>query len=317
MNLADDRPMDAVSRWLIMTRAAAIPMTLTSGLIGGLLAVRAANPNWGYFALSLAGLLIAHACNNLTNDYFDLESGVDTFSAPRALYAPHPILAGWTSRSGLARAIALFNLVDAAILFALFVVRGWPVVLFALAGFLISVFYVAPPVRLKHRGLGEPGVFIVWGPLMVCGTYYATTGELPFWVWAASITYAILVTSVLMGKHIDKLPYDAKQDVRTLPVILGERAALRANQILMCSFYVVIAGLVVAEVLGVWTLLVLASLPLLWRTLSLYSRAKPDKEPPNYPVWPLWYVASAFVHARRAGALLVLGLFANWLAGSP
>ncbi len=317
MNLADDRPMDAVSRWLIMTRAGAIPMTLTSGLIGGLLAAHAANPNWGYFALSLAGLLIAHACNNLTNDYFDVESGVDTLSAPRALYSPHPILAGWTSRWGLMRAIALFNLVDAAILFVLFVVRGWPIVLFALAGFLISVFYVAPPVRLKHRGLGEPGVFIVWGPLMVCGTYYATTGELPLWVWAASIPYAILVTSVLMGKHIDKLPYDAKHHVRTLPVILGERAALRANQILMCSFYVVIAGLVVAGVLGVWTLLVLASLPLLWRTLSLYSKAKPDKAPPNYPVWPLWYVASAFVHARRAGARLVLGLFVSWLAGSP
>lgn len=35
MNLPDDR-MDGVSRWLIITRAGVIPMTLTSGLIGGL-----------------------------------------------------------------------------------------------------------------------------------------------------------------------------------------------------------------------------------------------------------------------------------------
>jgi len=118
----------------------------------------------------------------------------------------------------------------------LFAVRGWAVVLFALAGLFISVFYVAPPVRLKHLGLGEPGVFIVWGPLMVGGTYFITTGELPAWVWVASLPYAILVTSVLIGKHIDKLPYDSTKDVHTLPVILGEKRALRLNQALMIAF---------------------------------------------------------------------------------
>ena len=39
------------------------------------------------------------------------------------------------------------------------------------------VFYVAPPIRLKHIGLGEPGVFIVWGPLMVVGTFFVATGD--------------------------------------------------------------------------------------------------------------------------------------------
>ena len=46
------------------------------------------------------------------------------------------------------------------------------VIAFALAGLFISVFYVAPPIRLKHHGLGEPGVFLVWGPLMVVGTFF-------------------------------------------------------------------------------------------------------------------------------------------------
>ena len=50
---------------------------------------------------------------------------------------------------------------------------------FALAGLFISVFYVAPPLKLKHHGLGEPGVFVVWGPLMIGGTYYVTAGTLP------------------------------------------------------------------------------------------------------------------------------------------
>jgi 1,4-dihydroxy-2-naphthoate polyprenyltransferase len=314
MNLPEDKPVDAVSKWLIMTRAAVIPMTLFSGLIGGLLATQAQNSNWLYFLVCVTGLVVAHACNNLINDYFDLEGGIDTAEAPRALYAPHPVLSGWITRPGLMRTIIALNVFDAAIMGFLFFARGWPAAAFAASGFLISVFYVAPPLRLKHHGLGEPAVFIVWGPLMVCGTYYITTGELPGWVWAASIPYAILVTSVLIGKHIDKLPYDAAHRVRTLPVILGERAALRLNQILMGSFYAVVVVLYVFEVLPVWTLVVAAAVPMLWRTVELYSKPKPAAPPPDYPIWPLWYVAAAFVHARRAGALLVLGLLVGWIA---
>ncbi len=310
MQVSEERP-DLVSRWLIMTRAAVTPMTLTAGLIGGLLASHAPDRNWLYFALALVGLWLAHASNNLTNDYFDLVNGVNTASAPRALYAPHPVLAGWLSRSQLMLAIAVLNLIGAAIMGVLFLVRGWPVVAFAVAGLFISVFYVAPPLRLKHHGLGEPGVFIVWGPLMVCGTYYVTAGELPASIWLASIPYAILVTTVLFGKHIDKIPYDSARNVRTLPVILGEQHALLVNEALMVLFYVVTAGLVLGGVLGIWALLVLAALPVLRRTLSLYSQPKPQTPPPGYPVWPLWYVSAAFVHTRRAGALLVLGLFLN------
>ena len=54
--------------------------------------------------------------------------------------------------------------------------RGWPIVGFALGGFLLSAAYTAPPLRLKKHGLGEPTVIAVWGPLMVGGVYYAATG---------------------------------------------------------------------------------------------------------------------------------------------
>ena len=84
-------------------------------------------------------------------------------------------------------------------------VRGPLVAAFALSGLFISVFYVAPPISLKKRGLGEPGVFLTWGPLMIGGTYFVATGTIPAWVWIASLPYAILVTTVLFGKHIDKI----------------------------------------------------------------------------------------------------------------
>ncbi|GBD08982.1 1,4-dihydroxy-2-naphthoate octaprenyltransferase [Candidatus Thermoflexus japonica] len=310
-NLRADRPMDPISKWLIIVRCCVFPMTFISAAIGGLLAAAAGRFEPLPFALSTVGLLLAHAANNMINDYFDLETGLDTAEYVRAQYAPHPVLSGLVTRGQLLRAILLVNVLDAAIALYLTVLRGWPILAFALAGLFISVFYVAPPLRLKRIGLGELGVFIVWGPLMIGGTFYATTGDLPGWVWLASLPYALLVSTVLIGKHIDKLEQDRAQGIHTLPVLLGERMARALNMGLMVTFYLVVGGLALAGVLGPWVLLTLLGLPRLLDVLRTYARPRPAEPPPGYPVWPLWYVSWAFVFNRRAGALFLAGLLLN------
>jgi 1,4-dihydroxy-2-naphthoate octaprenyltransferase len=309
--LSRDKEMDLVSRWLIITRAAVFSMTLTSGLIGGLLAAAAGTFAWTPFLLALLGLVLAHAANNMINDYFDLSGGVDTNEYYRAQYAPHPILAGLISKAGLRNAILLVNACDAAIAVYLVAVRGWPVLLFAGLGLFISVFYVAPPIRLKHIGLGELGVFIVWGPLMIGGSYYCAAGTVPLWVYLAGLPYALLVTTVLIGKHVDKLAQDKAKGIRTLPVLLGQDVSLRLNQALMIAFYAVTLALVATHVIGLWVLLVIFSLPRLFRVLKMYNEPKPATPPPNYPVWPLWYVAGAFYLNKLSGGLFILGLILN------
>jgi 1,4-dihydroxy-2-naphthoate octaprenyltransferase len=244
----------------------------------------------------------------MINDYFDLEGGVDSNNYVRTQYAPHPVLSGLISKGGLILAIATVNLIDLGILLYLTELRGWPVAAFALLGLFISVFYVAPPLKLKHRGLGEPSVFIVWGPLMIGGTYYVTTGALPPWVLVASVPYAILVATVLIGKHVDKFEADSAKGIRTLPVVLGKERSLFLNQELLVAYFVLVICLVLTGTLGVWTLLTLLALPKLWEVLKVYNQPKPEQPPEGYPIWPLWYVAWAFLVTRRAGALLVLGL---------
>ncbi|OGO52962.1 MAG: hypothetical protein A2V84_11190, partial [Chloroflexi bacterium RBG_16_70_13] len=297
-------PPDAVSKWLVITRAAVFSMTVTSGLIGGLLAVGAAqltgevSVHWGLLALAIVGLVVAHAANNMINDYFDLEGGVDTDDYVRALYAPHPILSGWVTKRQLGTAILIANAIDLAILAFLVTQRGPLVAAFALGGLFVSVFYVAPPIRLKHIGLGEPGVFVVWGPLMVVGTFFVATGEIPGWVWIASLPYAILVTTVLFGKHIDKIEADRKKSVRTMPVLLGERRARLVAQALMIAFYPIVVGAALAGWIGPWVALVVLGLPKLASTLRTYSQPRPETPPHSYVGWPLWFVGASFVHTR-------------------
>jgi 1,4-dihydroxy-2-naphthoate octaprenyltransferase len=308
-NLGEGRALDGVSRWLLITRASVIPMTLTSALIGGLLSVAAADASFIAFFAALLGLVAAHAANNMINDYFDLESGVDSQEYVRSQYAPHPVLSGLISKSGLLLAIAIVNLFDLAILMFLSDLRGWPVPAFALLGLFISVGYVAPPFRFKHRGLGEPSVFLVWGPLMTGGTHFVTTGTLPPWVLVASVPYALLVTAVLFAKHVDKFEPDSALNVGTLPVRIGKERALFLTQELLVLHYASVLALVMTGTLGVWTLLVFASLPKLWRVLRVLARPRPELAPAGFPIWPLWYVAWCMGVARWAGGLLVLGLF--------
>ncbi|MCH8093288.1 MAG: prenyltransferase [Chloroflexi bacterium] len=314
-NLSPDKDMDLVSKWLIITRAAVFTMTATSAVIGGLLAAAVAdNPDWVNFALATFGLLIAHAGNNMNNDYFDLEGGVDTEDYARALYAPHPVLGGLVSQRRLGGAVLLANALDLIILIVLALRTGWPTVFFALAGLFISFFYVAPPLKLKHHALGELGVFLVWGPLMIGGTYFVTAGSLPtLGVWLATIPYGIAVITVLMGKHIDKVEADTAKQIRTLPVVLGEKTSLRLNVALMVGFYGVVLALVLTGTLGIWLLLVVLALPRLRAVLKLYREPKPSEPPEGYTVWPLWYVSGAFYHNKRAGLLFVAGLLLNLL----
>src|SRR5262249_36667337 len=137
--------------------------------------------------------------------------------------APHPILAGLVTKRELVTAILIANAVDLVIMIVLTVRHGWAIVAFALAGLLLSYAYTAPPLRLKKYGLGELDVLITWGPLMVGGVYYSGLGVVDWKVMLAATVYALLPTTVLMGKHIDKIPYDEPIGTHTLPVILGER----------------------------------------------------------------------------------------------
>jgi 1,4-dihydroxy-2-naphthoate octaprenyltransferase len=310
-------PLDPITRWIVLARASVLPMTLTAGVFAGLLAWwnagNEADP-W-LWLLATVGIVCAHMANNLMNDLWDLQVGTDDEQYPRALYAPHPVLSGMTTRSGLAMRALAVNLIDLGILVALIAARGWPIAAFALGGFLLSVAYTAPPLRLKKRGLGEPTVLVVWGPLMVGGAYYATVGTVSWEVVLASIPYALLCTAVLMGKHIDKIPWDEPDGTRTLPVVLGERRARALTRAMMVSFYPLVVILVAVGTLPLLSLACLVGLARLRRLWKPFSQPKPSSPPEGFPIWPLWFAALAFVHTRVAGALLVSGMLMGVLVG--
>jgi len=184
---------------------------------------------------------------------------------------------------------------------------GLGVLAFALTGAFLLLFYSGGPFPLKYIGLGEIAVFFIWGPLMIGGTYYVLAEELPAWVLLASVPYGLGVTTVLFGKHLDKLDFDKSKGIRTMPIVLGERNARYVTIVLAVLMYV--STVVLAAVEGMWLLLhAMAGLPLLWLLIKFYRNPKPAERPKGYRGWPLWFVGMAFIHNRRFGILFLVGL---------
>jgi 1,4-dihydroxy-2-naphthoate octaprenyltransferase len=302
--------LDLVSRWLIATRSAVLVMTFTSAAFGGLLAAKAGEFHLLPFLLCALGLCLAHATNNLVNDLTDYWKGVDEGNYFRTQYGPQTVQDGFLSVRGLVTYAALTGLAALAVGVYLVALRGEPVLWLLGAGAFFVLFYTFP---LKYIGLGEPAVLVVWGPLMVGGTYYVITGDWSNNVAIASIAYALGPTAVLFGKHIDKLPADREKGIRTLPVILGDRAS-RFTVLGMLGLQLgVVAYLVATGYFSVAMLACFAAAPSLRRVWQVYRAPRPDAPPPELPdgVWPLWFVAITFWYNRRFGMYFLIGLVAD------
>jgi len=299
--------LDVISRWLIATRSAVLVMTFNSAAIAGLLAARDGNFDGLLWGLVTIGLLFAHATNNLVNDLTDHWKGVDKDNYFRSQYGPQPLEHGLMTQNQVLTYTAVTGLIALAAGIALVVLRGEATLMLLGAGVFFVLFYTWP---LKYIGMGEVAVIVVWGPLMVGGGYYVITGAISNTILVASLPVALAATTVLFGKHTDKLQADQAKGIRTMPVLLGERNARWATIGMLTLQYLLVVWLVATGALSWLLLIVFGAGNWYWLSLRAYSQPRPAAPPAEYPpnIWPLWYAAFAFQHTRRFGLLFLLGL---------
>jgi len=299
--------LDVISKWLISTRSAVLVITFIPAVIAGILAYRADGFDLGLWLVMTVGLLTAHATNNLLNDLTDYLKGVDRGNYFRAQYGPQPLEHGLMSiRQLLTYAVVTGMIAVAAGAYLVYARGGITLLLMGLGAFFV-LFYTYP---LKYIGMGEIAVLVVWGPLMIGGGYFVLTGS---WSWnlvLVSLPYALGATTVIFGKHIDKLAADAGKKIRTLPVLLGSRLSRHGAIGMMALQYLLALYLVVTGYFTPVLLVVLLALKRFVMVGKVFGQPRPDGPPPEYPqdAWPLWYVSFAFYHNRTFGGLYLLGI---------
>jgi 1,4-dihydroxy-2-naphthoate octaprenyltransferase len=302
------RGLDAVSKFLYSARSVILVISAQAAIIAGLLALAARRFDALAFALVLAGFLAAHMISNLSNDYFGFRRGHDTPDSPRMRYTVHPLASGVLDARTLLTGLAILAVIGLGIAAFFVVERGWPAVAFAAAGITLLFLYDAAPLPLKSIGLGEPAVFFVWGPLMVGGGYAMIAGEVSPAAFYAAVPYGLGVMAILVGKHIDQMDFDRGKRIRTLPVLLGERAARALNIAALASIYAVTAALIVLGQLTAFAAVIAIAFPRAWHAMKLMSHPRPPRPPEGYVGWPLWYHRACLAHSRVFGWAYIAGL---------
>ncbi|MFC1879487.1 prenyltransferase [Chloroflexota bacterium] len=301
--------LDIISKWLISTRAAVLVMTFISAALAGIFAYQNGVFNFWAWLLVTIGLIFSHATNNLLNDYTDYVKGVDQDNYYRSQYGPQPLVHGLMNKRQLMTYAIVTGLIAIAAGAILIYMRGGLTLLLMGLGAFFVLFYTFP---LKYIALGEIAVLVVWGPLMIGGGYYAIGGTWDWNVVIASLPYALGVTGVIFGKHIDKYEMDKAKRIFTLPVLLGERISRYAVLGMLTLQYLLVAYLIFARFFSPVLLIVLLALQAFFRVLPMFQAPKPEEKPEDYmDVWPNYFVAAAFYHNRQFGMLFLLGLIAD------
>jgi 1,4-dihydroxy-2-naphthoate phytyltransferase len=206
-----------------MYAVAVMPVLLAAGWrLGQGLAVRL-----DQLLLFLLAAVLLLAWENLANDVFDADTGVD------AAGKPHSVV-NLTGRRDRVAALANGALLAGLALMALVALRSTPVVLaLVLACCSLGYLYQGPPFRLGYRGLGEPLCWLAFGP---CATAAALLALAPAaaagvasvpWPQALALGSgpALATTLVLFCSHFHQVEEDAAHGKRSPVVRLGSSSA--------------------------------------------------------------------------------------------
>ncbi|MDQ6793853.1 MAG: LLM class flavin-dependent oxidoreductase, partial [Chloroflexota bacterium] len=265
--LADDRRLGPVER--VRRRAGAVweilrPFAYTASVIpvlaGGALAAVDGRFAWLPFLAALLGGVLLHSGTNIVNEIYDVRQGIDTIASPRA---SHALVKGrLTERSAFVAAIVSFAL---AILVGVYLVllRGPAILVLGLLGLVGGYGYTAPPLQYKYHALGVPLVFLLMGPLMVAGTYFAVTGQWSLQALVLSVPVGLLVAAILHGNEWRDIGEDTRAGIVTLSSRLGKEWAHYGYVALVLGAYITLGLAVAFRFLPPATLVAILSLPLL------------------------------------------------------
>lgn len=245
--------------WIRAARLFSITASVIPVIIGGILSLQESSKfNFGYFILSIIGIIFLHVSVNLLSDYDDFINKVDTKDSygssgimVEGLLTPKEVRKGGIILFFLAGLIGLFFSYK----------RGIVISILAIIGAICGYFYTGKPLKLKYRGLGAPVVFLTFGPLMVLGAYYLQMQEFSLKAFLVSIPLGLLTTGILHVNDIRDIQYDRRAGIKTLSILIGRNNAQIIYFSLIILSYISTIIMVLYKFIPYWSLICLMTLP--------------------------------------------------------
>jgi 1,4-dihydroxy-2-naphthoate octaprenyltransferase len=246
--------------WLGAMRPRTLPAAVAPVMVGSALAWRDGGFDAGAASLCLVFALLIQIGTNFSNDYHDFMKGADTAErvGPRRAVA-----AGLISPAAMRRAAAMVMI--AAFVAGLGLLgRGGP---WMLAVGIVSVAsgfaYTGGPYPLGYHGLGDLFVFIFFGLVAVCATYFVQTGRVTADAFLAAVPIGLLAANILLVNNYRDAETDAAAGKRTLVVRFG-RPFARGQHAFSLLAALAVPFIYLWRGRSAWCLLPVALAPLAW-----------------------------------------------------
>jgi 1,4-dihydroxy-2-naphthoate octaprenyltransferase len=256
-----------MSPWISAFRPRTLPLALASILTGGFLAKSAGQFNWPVVALAALTTILLQILSNLANDYGDSQNGADSVHRQGPVRA---VQSGAITPAEMKRAMWGFGIAALASGVALLLVAlGFQAVWVLLTFFVLglsaiwaAVNYTAGARPYGYAGLGDVSVFLFFGIVGVCGTYFLQTRTLPLVVLLPAAALGCFATAVLNVNNIRDIVSDKLAGKITVPVRLGPQHARRYHWLLLVLGVGAAVVYVALNYSSPWQWLFVLSLPL-------------------------------------------------------
>ena len=270
--------MGKIKFWINNARPISLPQSMLPALTAVALSVGAGNFSVIAAIASVIGVACLHLGMNLLDDWFDYKVGSAEARQSvanegfRGRMIKYPYLtSGEATPSQLVKAVCCFMGIAAIMGLIVMYLRGPMILGWVAACLVIGVSYSGGPLKLGFRGLGEMVIFIMFGPLMMTGVYYAITGTLDWKITWLSIAVGLLVTNIVYSHSVlDAIP-DQKMGKKTMAHLMGSgKGQILLSALLNTVPYIMVVIAVVLGQLHPAFLAVLLVLPMsLWLVGSL------------------------------------------------
>jgi len=259
VNTKDLNEKSKMNAWMLATRPRTLPAAIAPVVLGSAVAVADKSFVWLPAAAALIVALLLQIGVNLANDYFDYLKGIDTHDRLGPLRVTQ---SGLIPSKQVKAAIILTLTLSLIPGIYLITVGGLPVFIIGLACICAALAYSGGPFPLASHGLGDLFVFIFFGLVAVCGTYYVQALHLTPLVWLMGIIEGLLITAILVVNNLRDIQSDRQTGKRTLAVIIGDRGSKLEYVLLLGGAYVIPIILWLSGRMSAWVLFPLFSLPL-------------------------------------------------------
>lgn len=262
---ANNQSLTSFQIWMLAARPKTLPAAAAPVIVGTAVA-------WaeGVFGLlpalaALLGALLIQIGTNFANDVFDYKKGADTAErlgptrvTQAGLVPPEQVMTAMWLTFGLAAVVGLY----------LVYVGGFPIVAIGILSILSGIAYTGGPYPLGYNGLGDIFVFIFFGLVAVCGTYYVQAGTVSTASIWASIPVGLLATAILAVNNLRDIETDVKAGKRTLAVRFGARGARIQFVVYLVISYLIPPAMWMLDLAPAWIMLAWISIPMARRLVQ-------------------------------------------------